>query len=142
MQFVAHPNCQQHLVNVFYGREMRFLQSLEPWQKVLLSIVFAPLLPFVCLIYVVTPRSRVCASLSYVFDIISNCISHHYTGREKCGCTTFGTSVLYWAYLCRLLKDLQKIEVSEVYFTYHTRQFIIFIIFTACICSYSLSISF
>ena len=38
---------------------MRFLQSLEPWQKVLLSTLMAPLLPFVCLLYIVAPQCQV-----------------------------------------------------------------------------------
>jgi len=59
VQFVAHPNCQQHLVNLFYGQEMRFLRSLARWQKVLLTILLAPLLPFISLLYIIAPQSRV-----------------------------------------------------------------------------------
>jgi len=68
IQFVAHANCQQHLVNMFYGREMRFIQSMKTWQKVLLSFVVSPLLPFICLLYIVLPHSPVgpiCYLLAY-----------------------------------------------------------------------------
>lgn len=57
---MAHPNCQQHLVDVFYGPDMRFIQSLAPWQKVLLSVVSAPLLPVLSLFYILVPKSQVC----------------------------------------------------------------------------------
>jgi len=59
LQFVAHPNCQQHLTSIWYGPEMGFLQSLTLWKKVVMWFVCMPLVPIFCLIYIVTPHSKV-----------------------------------------------------------------------------------
>ncbi|ESO04790.1 hypothetical protein HELRODRAFT_191728 [Helobdella robusta] len=39
-KFVAHPNCQQHLTSVWYGKEMAFLQSSSHWKKVTCFLYF------------------------------------------------------------------------------------------------------
>ena len=43
-QFVAHPNCQQHLTASWYGKEMGFLQTLPISKKLLFSTVALPFL--------------------------------------------------------------------------------------------------
>lgn len=59
LQFVAHPNCQQHLTNIYYGPEMGFLQSLSKWKKIVMWMLCVPLVPFFCVIYMVSPHSKV-----------------------------------------------------------------------------------
>ena len=59
-QFVAHPNCQQHLTASWYGKEMGFLQTLPISKKLLFSTVALPFLPFLCIAYIVDPKAKVC----------------------------------------------------------------------------------
>ena len=59
LQFVAHPNCQQYLTSIWYGPEMGFLQSMTLWKKVVMWFVCVPLVPIFCLIYIVTPHTKV-----------------------------------------------------------------------------------
>ena len=58
-QFVAHPNCQQHLTSIWFGPEMGFMQSLALWKILCMWILCIPLVPFFCLIYVISPDSKV-----------------------------------------------------------------------------------
>ena len=58
-QFVAHPNCQQHLTSIWYGAEMGFMQSLSLWKKIVMWIVCVPLVPIFCIIYLVSPETKV-----------------------------------------------------------------------------------
>jgi len=74
-QFIAHPNCQQHLTSIWYGPEMGFLQSLTLWKKVVMWFVCVPLVPIFCLIYIVTPHSKVLAhSLSHILYFLPRCM--------------------------------------------------------------------
>ncbi|ELT98255.1 hypothetical protein CAPTEDRAFT_189959 [Capitella teleta] len=57
-KFVAHPNCQQHLTNIWYGKEMSSLQSMSTWKKSGLLLLFIPALPLVTLIYVINSNTR------------------------------------------------------------------------------------
>jgi len=59
-QFVAHPNCQQHLTSIWYGPQMGFMQSLNLWKKLLLWIVCVPLMPLFCVVYIIAPDCKVC----------------------------------------------------------------------------------
>ena len=59
LQFVAHPNCQQHLTSIWFGPQMGFLQSLNLWKKLLLWIVCIPLMPFFCIVYIIAPDCKV-----------------------------------------------------------------------------------
>jgi len=65
VQFVAHPNCQQHLTSVWYGPEMGFMQSLALGKKMIMWLLGIPLLmgiplvPIFCVIYNVSPKSKV-----------------------------------------------------------------------------------
>ncbi len=72
VQFVAHPNCQQHLTSVWYGKEMGFLQTLSITKKVILSTVVLPFLPFFCISYIVRPQAKVKKHWT-----VSNSNSHH-----------------------------------------------------------------
>src|SRR6218665_1108235 len=58
-QFVAHPNCQQHLTSIWFGPETGFMQSLPLWKKLIMWLVCVPLLPFFCLIYIISPNNKV-----------------------------------------------------------------------------------
>ena len=62
-QFVAHPNCQQHLTNIWFGPEMGFMQSLSLWKKMLMWGFCVPLVPIFCLVYVFSPDSKVSLSV-------------------------------------------------------------------------------
>jgi len=67
VKFVAHPNCQQHLTNIWYGPEMGFLQSLTMWKKSIMWIVLIPLVPIFCIVYVVMPNTKV--SFKFIYQI-------------------------------------------------------------------------
>ena len=64
-QFVAHPNCQQHLTNIWHGPEMGFLQTLEVPKKLMMWVICVPLVPIFCLVYVFYPESKVGLVLVY-----------------------------------------------------------------------------
>ncbi|ESO05324.1 hypothetical protein HELRODRAFT_191443 [Helobdella robusta] len=57
-KFVAHANCQQHLTTIWYGSDMGFLQSMENWKKVIFLCTLIPIVPFACLLYIISPNSR------------------------------------------------------------------------------------
>jgi len=59
VQFVAHPNCQQHLTSIWFGPQMGFMQSLNLWKKLLLWIVCVPLMPLFCIVYMIAPDCKV-----------------------------------------------------------------------------------
>jgi len=61
-QFVAHPNCQQHLTSIWFGPQMGFLQSLTLWKKLLMWVVCVPLMPFFCVVYILAPDCKVCGA--------------------------------------------------------------------------------
>ncbi len=63
-QFVAHPNCQQHLTTIWFGADMAFLQSFTLWQNILMWVACVPLVPFFCIMYIISPNSRVRVILS------------------------------------------------------------------------------
>jgi len=65
-QFVAHPNCQQHLTSIWFGPQMGFMQSLNLWKKLLLWIVCVPLMPFFCIIYIIAPDCKVSSHHSFL----------------------------------------------------------------------------
>ena len=58
-QFVAHPNCQQHMTSIWYGSEMGFLQSFSWVRESIYAILFLPAIPFLCAVYVLLPNSKV-----------------------------------------------------------------------------------
>ena len=58
-QFVAHPNCQQHLTSMWYGTEMGFLQSMALWKLALMWLVCVPFIPVFCVIYLFAPDTKV-----------------------------------------------------------------------------------
>jgi len=60
LQFVAHPNCQQHLTSIWYGQQMGFMQSLTLWKQLGFWLVCIVLLPVICFIYIVAPNTQVC----------------------------------------------------------------------------------
>uniref|UniRef100_A0A1I8GEW4 ANK_REP_REGION domain-containing protein n=1 Tax=Macrostomum lignano TaxID=282301 RepID=A0A1I8GEW4_9PLAT len=62
-KFVGHANCQQYLTSIWYGSETAFLQSWSLVRKVGLSLVAAPLLPLICIVYIVLPTSKVSKGL-------------------------------------------------------------------------------
>ncbi|GAA51153.1 short transient receptor potential channel 3, partial [Clonorchis sinensis] len=62
-KFVAHPNCQQYLTTIWYGSETAFLQSWSLIRKIGLSIAATPLLPLLCLIYIMFPTSNLARSM-------------------------------------------------------------------------------
>ncbi len=72
-QFVAHPNCQQHLTNIWYGPEMGFMQSMQLGQKILMYSIIVPLVPLFCLVYVFSPDSKVSLYRLLVFWIFIYC---------------------------------------------------------------------
>nr|CDS18731.1 short transient receptor potential channel 6 [Echinococcus granulosus] len=57
-KFVAHPNCQQYLTSIWYGSETAFLQSWTLMRKIGLSILAMPLLPLICVLYIVLPSAE------------------------------------------------------------------------------------
>ena len=59
VQFVAHPNCQQHMTSIWYGSEMGFLQSLNGLMQFFYLVLFIPIIPFLCVIYVFVPGGKV-----------------------------------------------------------------------------------
>jgi len=59
LQFVAHPNCQQHLTSIWYGPQMGFMQSLNLWKKLLMWVVCVPLMPLFCIVYIIAPDCKV-----------------------------------------------------------------------------------
>lgn len=59
MQFVAHSNCQQHLTSIWFGPEMGFMQSLALWKKIIIWVLGIPLVPIFCIMYIITPKSKV-----------------------------------------------------------------------------------
>ena len=59
LQFVAHPNCQQHLTSIWYGQQMGFMQSLTLWKQLGFWLVCIVLLPVICLVYIVAPHTQV-----------------------------------------------------------------------------------
>lgn len=59
LQFVAHPNCQQHLTSIWFGPQMGFMQSLNLWKKLLMWMVCIPLMPFFCIVYIIAPDCKV-----------------------------------------------------------------------------------
>ena len=79
LQFVAHPNCQQHLTSVWYGPEMGFMQSLALGKKMIMYdspgaatsnkmimwLLGIPLVPIFCFIYIVSPKSKVFTDYKY-----------------------------------------------------------------------------
>uniref|UniRef100_A0A1I8HH10 ANK_REP_REGION domain-containing protein n=2 Tax=Macrostomum lignano TaxID=282301 RepID=A0A1I8HH10_9PLAT len=62
-KFVAHANCQQYLTSIWYGSETAFLQSWTLAKKVGLSLIAAPLLPLICIVYIILPTSKVSKGL-------------------------------------------------------------------------------
>nr|KAG5702760.1 hypothetical protein BaRGS_003634 [Batillaria attramentaria] len=62
-KFVAHPNCQQHMTSIWYGSEMGFLQSLNGLMQFIYLILFIPIIPFLCVIYVFVPGEEKVQSL-------------------------------------------------------------------------------
>ena len=58
VQFVAHPNCQQHLTTIWYGAEMAFLQAGSSWKKFALAFGAVFGLPLLCLTYILFPNSK------------------------------------------------------------------------------------
>ncbi|XP_064608787.1 short transient receptor potential channel 7-like [Liolophura sinensis] len=76
-KFVAHPNCQQHMTSIWYGSEMGFLQSLNWPKKVIYAILFIPLIPFFCVIYVFAPNSKIGAIMRCpVTKFMTHTMSH------------------------------------------------------------------
>ncbi|KAF6770124.1 hypothetical protein AHF37_11396 [Paragonimus kellicotti] len=63
LQFVAHPNCQQYLTSIWYGSETAFLQSWSLIRKIGLSVAATPLLPLLCLMYIIFPTSHLARSM-------------------------------------------------------------------------------
>jgi hypothetical protein len=56
---MAHPNCQQHLTTIWFGPELGFMQSLALWKNMLIWMAAIPLLPVFCIIYMISPESKV-----------------------------------------------------------------------------------
>ncbi|CAH1795209.1 unnamed protein product [Owenia fusiformis] len=76
-KFVAHPNCQQQLTTMWYGAEMGFLQSLNTLRKVCLIVFGAPLVPFLCIAYVLFPNSKLGSALRCpTVKFITHTLSH------------------------------------------------------------------
>ncbi|XP_074649130.1 short transient receptor potential channel 7-like [Tubulanus polymorphus] len=76
-KFVAHPNCQQHLTNIWYGPEMAFLQSANLLKKISFFFVFVPIVPFLCLAYLFAPNSKLGSWMRCpVTKFITHTISH------------------------------------------------------------------
>lgn len=69
-QFVAHPNCQQHMTSLWYGSEMGFLQSLSWWKQLCFVILFLPTIPFIALSYIIAPNTKVVITIYRCFDYI------------------------------------------------------------------------
>jgi hypothetical protein len=69
LQFIAHPNCQQHLTSIYYGAEMGFLQSLVLWKKAMMWILCVPLIPFFCVVYLFAPDTKVSQLTSEVTTV-------------------------------------------------------------------------
>ncbi|CAH8468542.1 unnamed protein product [Dicrocoelium dendriticum] len=57
-KFVAHPNCQHQLENLFYN-PMFCIRDFEGIQRLQFLLIFLPLLPFLYLIYLFFPNFRV-----------------------------------------------------------------------------------
>lgn len=66
IQFMAHPNCQQHLTSIWFGREMGFMQSLAIWKKMIIWVAAIPLLPIFSIIYIASPDCKVTVTLGHV----------------------------------------------------------------------------
>ncbi|KAL3877271.1 hypothetical protein ACJMK2_035003 [Sinanodonta woodiana] len=76
-KFVAHPNCQQHMTNIWYGSEMGFLQSLHWFKQILYAIMFLPAIPFLCVLYIVLPNTKLGAVMRCpVTKFITHTASH------------------------------------------------------------------
>ena len=73
-QFVAHPNCQQHLTSIWYGNEMGFLQSAVWMKKAGLVIIWIPALPFLCLAYIINPYSKVSTNYRCMCVYVCVCV--------------------------------------------------------------------
>ncbi|KAK7491231.1 hypothetical protein BaRGS_00017502 [Batillaria attramentaria] len=76
-KFVAHPNCQQHMTSIWYGSEMGFLQSLNGLMQFIYLILFIPIIPFLCVIYVFVPGGKIGAIMRCpVTKFITHTTSH------------------------------------------------------------------
>jgi hypothetical protein len=58
LKFVSHSNCQQKLVEIWYSG-IRNLSKMNSVIQALLFLVFLPALPFMCIVYIVAPKSKV-----------------------------------------------------------------------------------
>ncbi|VDD79712.1 unnamed protein product [Mesocestoides corti] len=76
-KFVAHPNCQQYLTSIWYGSETAFLQSWTLMRKIGLSILAMPILPLICVLYVVLPSIELARAMRCpASKFATHCISH------------------------------------------------------------------
>ncbi|EUB57492.1 Short transient receptor potential channel [Echinococcus granulosus] len=76
-KFVAHPNCQQYLTSIWYGSETAFLQSWTLMRKIGLSILAMPLLPLICVLYIVLPSAELTRAMRCpATKFATHCISH------------------------------------------------------------------
>jgi len=102
LQFVAHPNCQQHLTSVWYGPEihwvvstkkttgcvrcgwstvgpeMGFMQSLALGKKMIMWLLGIPLVPIFCVIYIVSPKSKVFIIINIIIVVIMPIFQNKY----------------------------------------------------------------
>ncbi|KAF5406134.1 Short transient receptor potential channel 7 [Paragonimus heterotremus] len=74
-KFVAHPNCQHQLENLFY-HPMFCIRDYEGMQRFQFLLIFLPLLPFLYLIYLFFPKFRVndilrCPVIKFVGYMVS-----------------------------------------------------------------------
>ena len=82
-QFVAHPNCQQHMTSIWYGSEMGFLQSLNGYMQFIYLLLFLPVIPFMCLLYIIAPGSKVSPVNQPQFELILIYLYKHVYSRGR-----------------------------------------------------------
>lgn len=68
VQFVAHPICQQVLSSIWSGNLSGWRGSRTAW-KLLVSVGIFLTMPFLCLIYWIAPKSKVCV----VWSVLAFC---------------------------------------------------------------------
>ena len=55
---MAHPNCQQKLVEIWYTGVLRQLSKTNQFVVALLALALLPLIPLLCAAHILAPRSR------------------------------------------------------------------------------------
>jgi len=111
LQFVAHPNCQQHLTSIWYGQQMGFMQSLTLWKQLAFWLVCIVLLPVICLVYIVAPNTQVrLLNRSLCFQYLRRTEINPLECRRNYNATSNNTKLVYWPLMDGLLHLIQRYQ--------------------------------